>query len=209
MASTVSGASLAAAEEPVPVDPIAAAAADPRVELTKKERRLLEEPSGYAHTFATLAVGTGLRFSNPYRLSNVLGETSESLSLTAPYLDLGGNLLFGDPEGLQHGGALHLGTSLSGVTQPFLSASYLLAYGGLGPFLPYGRVGPSILFAPDVNVGAEIAGGAAVFFAGALGITSELVFDLYYGAATLDSSYSAIPVLSFQIGLVVDYEVLP
>jgi len=40
-------------------------------------------------------------------------------------------------------------------------------------------------------------------------VQSELVGSLYYGAATQDRSVTTIPVLSAQIGLFVDYEVLP
>jgi len=35
------------------------------------------------------------------------------------------------------------------------------------------------------------------------------VGSLYYGAATQDRSVTTIPVLSAQLGLFVDYEVLP
>ena len=55
----------------------------------------------------------------------------------------------------------------------------------------------------------EVGSGFSYFFTSGLGLTSELSFDLFYGAATLDSQYSAVPVLSLSLGVVVDYEVLP
>jgi hypothetical protein len=40
----------------------------------------------------SLAVGRGLRFNNPYRLEKPLGDTAESVSLAATYLDIGGGV---------------------------------------------------------------------------------------------------------------------
>jgi hypothetical protein len=175
----------------------------------RNERAVLREPSGYLHTMLGAAIGKGMRFNNPYRLSTQLGESAESVSLTAAYIDFSLGLALGDFDGLQHGGMVHFGTSLEGVSQTFVSASYVALYRGPSPFMFYGRVGPSVLITPDVNVGGEIAASATWLFTGALGLTSELVFDLYYGAATLDSTFSVLPVLSFQLGVLVDFEVLP
>lgn len=172
-------------------------------------RRVLRDPGPHARILGTVALGRGLRLSNPYRLETQLGEDASSLSLTASYLDFGFGIAVGEGDGIAHGGAVHVGTSLSGPWQPYLSPSYLLAYRGDEPFLVTGRLGPVVLLAPDTNVGGEIAGGFSWFFTGALGVTSEVVFDLFYGAATLESSYSVVPVLSAQLGLVIDYEVLP
>jgi hypothetical protein len=174
-----------------------------------ERRELLRPPDAYASLFGTVAVGDGLRFNNPYRLHTELGSTARSVSLTAPYLDFGGAVTFGAPNGLQHGAAVHTGVSLHGVQQSYLSLSYVAAYRAGRPFLVYGRVGPSMLLSPDVNVGGEVAGSFSYFFTGALGLTSELAFDLFYGAATLDKSYTVYPILSGQLGLVVAYEVLP
>lgn len=174
-----------------------------------REKAVLKEPSGYLHTMLTAAFGKGMRFNNPYRLSTELGDSAESLSLTAGYVDFALGMALGEPDGLQHGGMVHVGTSVEGVSQTFVSASYMALYRGPSPFMFYGRVGPSILVTPDANVGGEIAASATWLATGALGLTSELVFDLYYGAATLDATYSVMPVLSFQLGVVVDYEVLP
>ncbi len=171
----------------------------------------LPAPDGgaYVRVVGALSMGKGLRLSNPYRLDTVLGETAASTSLTAAFLDGGLAVLFGDPDGVQHGGAVHLGVSVEGVAQPFASLSYELAYRADEPFLLHGRAGPAFLLAPDFNVGGEVAGGFSYFFTSGLGLTSELSFDLFYGAATLDSQYSAVPVLSLSLGVVVDYEVLP
>ena len=172
-------------------------------------RRVMREPGPTARIIGTLALGRGLRLNNPYRLESQLGDDASSLSLTATYLDVGFGIAVGGEGGLAHGGAVHVGSSLHGPFQPYVTPSYLLAYRGSEPFMITGRLGPVVLLAPDTNVGGELAGGFSWFFTGALGVTSEIAFDLFYGAATLDTSYSVIPVLSAQLGLVIDYEALP
>ncbi|MFO0555277.1 MAG: hypothetical protein U0271_43270 [Polyangiaceae bacterium] len=77
------------------------------------------------------------------------------------------------------------------------------------PVMLYARLGLPILLAPDPNVGGEIAASVSYFFTSGIGLTSEVAFDLFYGAATLDTQYSVIPILFFQFGLVADYEFLP
>lgn len=174
-----------------------------------ERRELLREPEGYANLFGAMAFGGGFRFNNPYRLHTQLGPTASSVSTTAPYVDFAAAITFGSPNGLQHGGALHTGVSMSGPQQTYLSLTYLAAYRAGKPFLVYGRVGPTMLLSPDVNLGGELAGSFSYFFTGALGLTSELAFDLFYGAATLDKKYSVYPILSGQLGIIVNYEVLP
>ena len=44
---------------------------------------------GYVQLFLTSFFGDGLRFNNPYRLATPLGDNAESLSRTAPYVDIG------------------------------------------------------------------------------------------------------------------------
>jgi hypothetical protein len=172
-------------------------------------KRMEAEPGFYARVFGTFSVGKGVRFSNPYRLSTVLGDDAASASLTATYLDIAGTMAFGSPNGIQQGASLHVGTSVEGVLQPFITPSYTVVYRADEPWMAYGRLGPVILLSPDANVGGEIAGSFSWFFLSGLGVTSEVVFDLFYGAATLTEQYSVIPILSFQLGVIVDYEFLP
>ena len=155
------------------------------------------------------AFGRGFRFNNPYRLATPLGDTAESVSLTAPFWDLGFGLTFGDPYGLQHGGVAHLSVALAGVGQQAVSASYLLLWRSDTPWMAYGRVGPSVLLSPDANVGGELGVGGAYFITGGLGANVELIGNLFYGAGTYEAQYTVIPVLSFQAGFIMDYEVLP
>ncbi|NUP04682.1 MAG: hypothetical protein HOW73_01325 [Polyangiaceae bacterium] len=171
--------------------------------------QLEKNPGATVRLFATAAAGFGIRFNNPYRLETQLGEDASSASLSAPYLDFALSVVGGPANGLQHGGGLHLGTSLTGVTQPFLTPSYVLAYRAELPVLLYARLATPILLSPDVNVGGEVAASASYFLTSGLGLTSEIAFDLFYGAATLEEQYSAIPILSFQFGVIADYEFLP
>jgi hypothetical protein len=115
----------------------------------------------------------------------------------------------GPANGFQHGAALRLSLALGGVPQQVLTPSYFVAYRGPHRAMGYGRLGPSIILAPDPNVGGELAVGGAYFLTAGLGLSAELVGDLYYGAATPERGYSVIPILSGQLGFIVDYEVLP
>jgi hypothetical protein len=164
----------------------------------------------YWHGFGALSLGKGLRFNNPYRLATPLGDTPESLSLTAAYYDLALGFVRGPARGLGHGAVLHLSIAAQGIPQEALSVSYtaLERLEG-GRTLLFGRAGIPIVLAPDLTGGLEIAVGAAYMITAGLGVQSELVGSLYYGAATPDHSVSTIPVVSAQLGLFVDYEVLP
>lgn len=172
-------------------------------------RRLSQPPGGAARIVATLAFGEGIRFNNPYRLQTQLGDTAESLSLTSGYFDLGLAAAFGPADGLQHGAAVHLSIALAGVSQQSIAPGYFLAYRGAGGVLGYGRLGAAILTSPDVNVGGELAGGLGYFLTAKLAVSAEIVGDLFYGAATYETGYAAYPVLSAQLGLMIDHELLP
>jgi hypothetical protein len=76
-------------------------------------------------------------------------------------------------------------------------------------WLVFGRAALPIVVEPDANVGFEVGVGGLFRVTAALGISAELVGSLFYGAATLDNSRTAIPILSMQLGAVFEYEVLP
>ncbi|WP_437564017.1 hypothetical protein [Sorangium sp. So ce542] len=172
-------------------------------------RALARPPGTAARVVSSLAMGTGLRFNNPYRLQTQLGDTAESLSLTAGYLDLGVALALGPADGVQHGGALRLSIAVSGVPQETLTPSYFVAYRGLTRALAYGRLGAAILIEPDVNVGGELAVGLGYYVLAGVALSGELVGDLFYGAATYEAAYTVYPVVSAQLGLMIDHELLP
>ncbi len=172
-------------------------------------RALSNSSGGYGRVLASVAGGQGLRFNNPFRLRTQLLATAESVSLTAPYLDVGVGVGFGDPFGLQHGPVVHASFALEGVSQSAVSLSYMVFRRGSSPWLPYVRAGTAVLTAPDLNVGGELAIGVGGFFTGALGVTAEVVGDLFYGAGTYDTRYTVAPIVALQLGLLMDLEVLP
>ena len=164
----------------------------------------------YWHGFGSLSLGKGMRFNNPYRLATPLGDTPESLSLSAAYYDIGLGFVRGPARGLSHGAVLHLSIAAQGIPQEVLCVSYTaLERLGSGRTLLFARAGMPIVLEPDLGGGLEAALGAAFMLSAGLGVQGELIGSLYYGAATPDRSVSTIPMLSAQLGLFVDYEVLP
>jgi hypothetical protein len=173
-------------------------------------RTPLPDAEVYWHGFGSISLGKGLRFNNPYRLATPLGDTPESVSLSAAYYDFGLGLVYGPAGGLAHGAVVHLSLAAQGIPQEVLSVSYTaLQRLDSGRFLLFGRAGVPIVLGPDVTWGVEAAAGSAFMITAGLGVQGELVGSLFYGAATQDRSATAIPMLSAQLGLFIDYEVLP
>jgi hypothetical protein len=149
-----------------------------------------------------------LRFNNPYRLATPLGDDAESLSLTAPYIDIGIAATFGHPLGIQHGVALRTSVAATGVGQVVITPSYV-AWRRWRSLAAYGRAGTPLVLTPDVTWGLEAGLGATYFFFGGVGIAAEMIGDVFYGAGTRERATTTYPVLSGQIGFVIAYELLP
>lgn len=199
-----------AAEPEAPAPATDAGSGGTLSEADRKAFQRFSRPRGtYARLVGGLAFGDGVRFNNPYRLQTQLGDDAESLSLTSGYIDFGAALAFGDPSGFQHGGTVHLSVALAGVSQQVLSPGYYVAYRGANRFMGFGRLGAAYVVAPDENLGGELGLGAAFFLTGSLGVSAELIGSLFYGAGTEDVSFAVYPILSAQIGIIIDYEVLP
>ena len=169
---------------------------------------LAEERGTYVHSFATASIGEALRFNNPYRLPTPLGKSPESVSLAAPYGDLGIGATFGAPSGLQHGALVHWSFALAGIPQAVVTPSYVAMLRN-GASMPYARAGLPFVLGPDPNVGGELALGGIYLFSGAVGRTGELGASAFYGAATRDVSATFVPLLFAQLGVAIDLEVLP
>jgi hypothetical protein len=163
---------------------------------------------GYVQLFLTTYFGEGLRFNNPYRLSTPLGSDAESVSRTAPYIDVGLGATFGNALGYQHGATLRTSAALTGVGQLVMTPSYL-GYRRWTAIAVHGRAGIPIVVTPDVTWGLEAGLGATWYFLGGIGLSAEMVGDVFYGAGTRDKATVTYPVLSGQLGFVVAYEVLP
>lgn len=175
----------------------------------RRDLRELTAPDPYFDILATAMVGAGLRFNNPYRLAHVLGQSAESLSSTAPYLELALGATTGRPTGVQHGARLGFSIALEGVPQQVLTPAYQAVLRLPPSFLVYGWAGAPVILSPDVNVGAELAVGAAWLARAGIGVVLAAVADGFYGAGTRETTAALYPVLSAQVGLLVGYEVLP
>jgi hypothetical protein len=164
----------------------------------------------YVHAFTSLAYGRGLRLNNPYRLQTDLGDEGEGgLSLTSGYVDLGLGAALGDPHGLQHGAVAHLSLATQGGTQEVLSLGYqaLLPVGR--SVLGSARFSVPLVLEPDFGGGLELGVGAAYYLTGGIGLNAELAGSLFLGAATWEHDPTLWPVVSLQLGVFADYEVLP
>jgi hypothetical protein len=194
-------ASVAAADEAAPTPP-------PPPPRSAEKNAAAETKSGYVQLFTTTFLGDGLRFNNPYRLATPLGSTAQSVSRTAAYVDLGLAATLGAPMGFQHGLAVRLSLAIEGVPQSVLAPSYLL-WRRWRSWAAYGRASVPIVLTPDPTVGFEAGVGGVWFVRGGIGVTAEIVGDLFYGAGTREVATPAYPLLSAQLGLTIAYEVLP
>ena len=200
-ALTVAALSLASPSARADEDP------PPLPEKPKPEEPFATKP-GYTQLFFTTFLGDGLRFNNPYRLAAPLGNDAQSLSRTAPYVDIGLAATFGNPLGLQHGAALRTSVAVHGVGQVVMTPSYL-GWRRWRSLALYGRAGVPLVLTPGVTWGFETGLGATWFFLGGFGVAAEVVGDVFYGAGTREKATTTYPVLSGQLGFVVAYEVLP
>ncbi len=190
--------------------PAAAAPGAPADDQAVAALRPSSERGGrYARLLGSIGFGTGFRFNNPYRLRTELGSGGESVSMTPGYLDLGAAASFGAPSGLQTGVALHLSAALAGVPQSVLTPSVLAIYRGSPHTIAFARVGAPNLLGPDWNLGGELAVGGGYYLTSGLALTGEVVGDLFVGAGTREVRAAVYPILSGQIGLLVDWEILP
>jgi hypothetical protein len=189
--------------------PPALAEEAPEAEASMAPPEQLTGLGAHGHVIGAIAVGRGLRFNNPYRLATPLGDSAESLSLSATYLDLAIGAAFGAAAGPSHGGHLHLSVALDGIPQEVIAPSYLLAYRFGGGLVAYGRAGVPIVLEPDLTAGFELGAGGAWLFNSGIGATAELSGALYYGAATHETSATVIPLVALQLGVLVDWELLP
>jgi hypothetical protein len=168
------------------------------------------QPQGlYAHFYGAVSFGRGLRFNNPYRLQTELGDNSQSLSLTAPYLDLAVGALLGSAGHFQQGLGVNASFALEGIRQEVLTPAYVALLPLSSRWQVRGRLGLPIVLEPDASVGVELGAGGVFLASAGLGFTAEVIGSLFQGAATLEETSTLIPIVSLQLGVLVDYEVLP
>lgn len=200
----LAGAPLSAAEPAAAARLTAGATPEPLDLSTGIARTRPAEGGRYVHVFGELTLGKGLHFNNPYRLG-----TADPVGFTATYVDMGLGAAFGPPDGLQHGLEVSLLVATDGIAQQVLDFSYLALLPVGGHAILRGRAGLPVVLDPDASVGLELGVGGAWLFTGGLGLSTELVGSLFYGAATQDRNATTIPVLALQVGVWFDHEVLP
>jgi hypothetical protein len=188
--------------------------ADPTgVEMNPKDaaafRALVAPPGGFGRLSGSVELGDGLRFNNPYRLATELGAGAQTVSRTSAYFDLAASYAYGPQRGIAHGFSLHLTLGFEGVQQQVLTPSYLAEVRRNPRLMLYGRFGTPIVLSPDPTFGFELAAGAGWFVTSRIAIAGELVGDLFYGAGTLERATTTYPVLSGQLGLLFEQELLP
>src|SRR5262249_33119009 len=110
---------------------------------------------------------------------------------------------------LSHGIEIDASIALAGVPQEVLTPSYVFLLHATPRWAARGRAGIPIVIEPDANAGFEVAAGGVFFGTAALGIKLDLVDRLFYGAAPVDTPRTPIPLLSLELGVLYDYEVLP
>ncbi|HKO92320.1 MAG TPA: hypothetical protein VJU61_14250 [Polyangiaceae bacterium] len=164
-------------------------------------------PEPGLHLLGALSVGRGLRFNNPYRLATPLGDSAESVSLSATYLDLGAGILFPAAAQLEHGVAVDAVLALDGIAQFVLTPAYLLNFDATRRWALRGRLGIPIVVAPDSSLGLEAGFGPRFELGYGLGLTAELVGSVFFGAATEQKSVTTIPILALQLGISFDRHV--
>jgi hypothetical protein len=161
-----------------------------------------------ARFLAALSVGKGLRFNNPYRLATPLGDSAESVSLSATYLDAGLGVLLPAVPRVEHGPSLDVLLALDGIGQLGVTPSYLLLFEPKPSLGLRGRLGLPLVVAPDASVGLEAGLGAQLPLAYGFGLTGELVGTVFFGAATEQKTVTTIPMLALQLGVCFDERVV-
>ena len=169
----------------------------------------LTERGPWLHLLGAVAVGRGLRLNNPYRLETRLGDTDRSLSLSATYLDLAVGCTFARRVGPEHGPMVHFAEALEGIAQDVLTPGYVALWRWSPRWLVYGRAGVPVVLRPDATIGMEAAVGAVFHLTAGIGLTAEVIGSIFYGAATYERDVTTIPMLAMQLGVFLDYEVLP
>ena len=115
---------------------------------------------------------------------------------------------FGAPGGLEHGAALRITFAAEGVPQSVVAPSYLAWWRARPGVALYGRLAVPLVVTPSVTWGLEAGAGTVWFARAGLGLSFEVVGDVFYGAATQEVRAAAYPVVSGQLGVVIAYEVL-
>ena len=162
-----------------------------------------------AHLIGSMAVGRGLRLNNPYRLQTQLGDTAESLSLTAYYFDIALGATLGAHDSWQQGAVVHVSLAIDGMPQQVVTPSYLALYRLDRRWTLLSRVGMPLVISPDSAIAWEAGLGVMRMLRAGFGLIAELSYSVFYGAATEQTNPTVIPIVALQLGVLWEHEVLP
>ncbi len=173
------------------------------------------EDEGPAPVTMPLRILVSAGAGSTLRIINDLSLSQERLGPS--FLDVAGSVVFPGAGLLRHGVTLAISTNLNGegppppddngidpITQWTLTPSYL-AYLRFGDDVVLsGRAGVNLTVATYFVPGLELSAGATYLFTAGLGAYAELSANLAFGVASEPS-----PTASVEVGLMIDYEVLP
>lgn len=174
----------------------------------------------YGHIFLSAGVGLTIRTLIYVDTLNHCPDAGDPSCPLAPgYLQLRGAYFFEGDGDIQHGIGLGISTNLTGEglvgngpdgtplgIDAFSAWTLVPGYHMRVWFADWiqvlARIGFGVTAAELPNLGFEIAGGAVLKFLAGLGFYGEVAFSTYFAA-------DPHPLISFEAGFVVDYELLP
>lgn len=176
-----------------------------------REQRRLSPWRGY------FGVGTGLALHLNAR------KGFQQNVLAPAYLSLRSGGVLPAEGRLRHALQLGVSTNLSregaypsgtlALRQWVIVPSYVLRVGledsPLPAWIATARVGLPIVASPDVTVGAELALGAQYFARSGVALFAELIYDIFVGGRERDGLRSTHHLLTIEVGLQFELEVLP
>ncbi len=121
--------------------------------------------------------------------------------------------------GLRHGFGVSLGTNVSGDGDASIGVDPLgnVTF-GLG-YMPYIRFGDDWLLLPKINLlaaagdsvslGGEVSVAGAFLFLAGFGVYAEVGFSGWLGGPNTEASLTYHPLVTGEVGILFDYEVLP
>jgi hypothetical protein len=174
-----------------------------------------DEEEGPAPEVMPMRILASVGAGSMIRIVNDLSLSQERIGPS--FLDLAGSYVFAGAGIFRHGATLAISTNLNGegppppddngidpVTQWTFTPSYLAYLRFSDDFVLAGRAGFNLTVAPYFVPGVEVSAAATYLFTAGLGAYAEVSGNLSFGVAPEPS-----PTASVELGLMIDYEVLP
>jgi len=138
------------------------------------------------------------------------------------YAEAFGGIILPGRGAIRHGFTLGVGLNLSGDgsysfgldpgQQLILTPSYVIKVGIGHDQVPdlalLGHVGVPLALTPDFSPGAELGIGAAYMLLAGIGVYVDVSYSMFFGGDSRSGGVTVHPLLSGEVGLYIDYEVL-